>query len=250
MRDGRFASVGEHFLVQLQTSHARQLNGAAMSKQICDDGVMATQMTFQLSVSGSIPTSSLQYVQSIKYREAYDLVSSFHYLGKKRFIGQYCFGLFIENELKGAVVYSPLSVPNSATSAFGLPRGNYPEFLEMSRLVLNPSLNGKNHGSYLIAQSLRQLKRNKIKAVISYADSSRHIGAVYQAANFTYHGLTPQKNDFFFADGRKLSRGKSKGFEGKWVPRSRKHRYLFLMDKTVKCIWPQEKYPKAEGGSK
>jgi len=152
--------------------------------------------------------------------------------------------LYIESELQGAVVYSPLSVPNSATSAFGLPRGNYPEFVEMSRLVLNPSLNGANFGSMLIARSLRLLKRTGIKAVISYADSSRHVGAVYQAANFTYHGLTPQKNDFFFADGRKLSRGKSKGFEGKWVPRTRKHRYLYKLDSSIQCIWEQEAYPK------
>lgn len=210
----------------------------------CDDGVMATQMAFQLSVGGSIPTSSLHYIQPIKYREAYELVSQHHYLGNKRFIGQYCFGLYIESELQGAIVYSPLSVPNSATSAFGLPRGNYPEFVEMSRLVLNPALNGANYGSMLIARSLKLLKKLGIKAVISYADSSRHVGAVYQASNFTYHGLTPQKNDFFFADGRKLTRGKSKGFEGKWVPRTRKHRYLYKLDNSVECIWEQEAYPK------
>lgn len=215
-----------------------------MINEICDDGVMATQMAFQLSDSGSIPTSSLQYVAGIKYQEAYDLVKSFHYLGSKRFIGQYCFGLYIKNELQGAVVYSPLSVPESATSAFGLPRGSYPEFLEMSRLVLSSHLNGANYGSYLIARSLRELKKLNIKAVISYADSSRHIGAVYQAANFTYHGLSPQKNDFILSNGTKLSRGKVKGLEGQWMPRSRKHRYLYLLDKKIVCIWQQEAYPK------
>ena len=208
---------------------------------------METQLAFQLVEGGSIPTSPLQFVERIKYKEAYDLVSKFHYLGAKRFIGQYCFGLYINGELQGAVVYSPLSVPNSATSAFGLPRGNYPEFVEMSRLVLSPELNGKNYGSFLISRSLRFLKKLGIKAVISYADSSRHIGAVYQASNFDYFGLSPQKNDFYFADGRKLSRGKLKGFEGKWVPRSRKHRYLFLFDKNIKVIWQKEPYPKNGG---
>jgi GNAT superfamily N-acetyltransferase len=144
----------------------------------------------------------------------------------------------------GVVVYSPLSVPNSATSAFGLPRGHYPEFLEMSRLCLEPAYNGQNLGSQLVGYSLRKLKKQGIKAVISYADSSRHVGAIYQACNFTYHGLTPQKNDFYFADGRKLSRGKSKGFEGKWIPRPRKHRYVYLLDKKIKIKWPQEAYPK------
>jgi len=137
-----------------------------------------------------------------------------------------------------------LSVPNSATSAFGLPRGNYPEFLEMSRLCLEPTFNGKNFGSQLVGYSLRQLRKRGVKAVISYADSSRHIGAIYQACNFTYHGLSPQKNDFYFADGRKLSRGRAKGFDGQWIPRPRKHRYVYLLDKSIQIVWEKEDYPK------
>lgn len=183
-------------------------------------------------------------VKRIEYREAYKLVSQFHYLGATRFIGQYCYGLHIEDKLQGAVVYSPLSVPNSVTSAFGLPRGHYPEFVEMSRLVLNPELNGANFGSFLIAKSLKELKKSGIKAVLSYADSSRHIGAVYQAANFKYYGLTKPKKDFYFADGRKHTRGKLKGSEGQWLPRPQKHRYLYILDRQVKCVWEQKQYPK------
>lgn len=183
-------------------------------------------------------------IEPINYNHAYELVNAFHYLGDKRFIGQHAFGLIKDLQVIGAVVYSPLSVPNSALSAFGLPRGNYPDLLEMSRLVLEPELNGHNYGSMLIGRSLRMLKQRQIRAVISYADSSRHVGAVYQATNFGYYGLTPQKNDFYFADGRKLSRGKSKGFEGHWEPRSQKHRYIYLIDKTLIPIWPQESYPK------
>ena len=83
-------------------------------------------------------------VEPITYNNAYELVNAFHYLGSKRFMGQHAFGLIQDLKVIGAVVYSPLSVPNSATSAFGLPRGNYPDLLEMSRLVLEPELNGKN----------------------------------------------------------------------------------------------------------
>jgi len=211
---------------------------------ICGDGVRATQETFLFSDGGANPTSPLQTCSEITYSAAYELVSRHHYLGTTRFIGQYCFGLIEGWEVIGAVVYSPLSVPNSALSAFGLPRGSYPDLLEMSRMVLRPDLNGTNAGSKLIGYSLRALKKKNIRAVITYADSSRHYGAIYQACNFTYHGLTPQKNDFFFSDGRKLTRGKSKGFEGKWVPRSRKHRYLYIFDKNLKSIWPQEQFPK------
>lgn len=206
---------------------------------------METQLTFQLKDSGSIPTSSLQFrIEQIKYKQAYELVSNYHYLGSKRFIGQYCFGIIENYELIGAIVYSPLSVPNSATSFFGLPRGNYPEFLEMSRLVLHPKLNNTNAASKLISYSIKQLKKMGIKAVISYADSSRHIGTVYQASNFNYYGLSPQKNDFILENGKKLSRGKSKGLTGKWIPRSRKHRYVYIIDPTVKVILQSMPYPK------
>lgn len=185
-------------------------------------------------------------VEPISYNHAYELVNAFHYLGSKRFIGQHAFGLIQDIQVIGAVVYSPLSVPNSATSAFGFERGNYPNLLEMSRLVLEPELNGKNYGSMLVGRSLRILKQRGIRAVISYADSSRHIGSIYQACNFGYYGLTPQKSDFYFADGTKLSRGKSKGFAGQWQPRSRKHRYLYLLDKKLVPIWEKQPYPKLE----
>jgi GNAT superfamily N-acetyltransferase len=204
---------------------------------------MQTQLMFQ-SVDGSSSLTSPLRFSEISYVEAYKLVSEFHYLGNKRFIGQYCFGIIQNYNFIGAVVYSPLSVPNSAQSAYGLPRGSYPDLLEMSRMVLKPELNGKNVGSQLISYSLRQLKKKGIRAIISYADSTRHIGSLYQACNFTYHGLTPQKNDFIFADGSKLTRGKSKGFEGVWIPRSRKHRYVYRFDKKLNIIWPQEPYPK------
>jgi len=215
--------------------------------QSCGDSVKETQKTILSSNDGSNPISPLQnfVCAEIGYDHAYEVVSAFHYLGKKRFLGQYAFGLIDGIQVVGAVVYSPLSVPNSATSCFGLPRGNYPEFLEMSRLVLSPELNGSNNGSFLVAYSLRQLKKKGIKAVISYADASRHYGAIYQACNFTYHGLTPQKNDFYYDDGKKkLSRGKASDKIGVWVPRPRKHRYLYIFDKNLKTIWPQEPYPK------
>ena len=183
-------------------------------------------------------------VEPIAYNNAYELVSAFHYLGTKRFMGQHAFGLIEDLKVIGAVVYSPLSVPNSATSAFGLPRGNYPDLLEMSRLVLEPELNGKNYGSMLVGRSLRMLKQRGIRAVISYADSSRHNGAIYQACNFGYYGLTAAKADFYLIDGTQVTRGKVKGLEGQWLPRTRKHRYLYLLDKRLKPIWEQQPYPK------
>lgn len=211
----------------------------------CGDSVMETQKAFQSSNGGSIPTSSLHFfVTEISYKMAYDLVSKYHYLKSKRFIGKYCYGIIESDKLVGAIVYGNLSVPESAISFFGLPRGNYSDLLEMNRLVLHPSLNHTQTASKLIGTSLRFLKKKKIRAVISYADSSRHIGTVYQATNFKYYGLTKPKKDYLLSNGKLLSRGKPSEHEGCWVDRSRKHRYVYIFDSSLKVILTQQPYPK------
>ena len=45
-------------------------------------------------------------VEPITYSNAYELVNAFHYLGSKRFMGQYVFGLIQDLTVIGAVVYS------------------------------------------------------------------------------------------------------------------------------------------------
>jgi GNAT superfamily N-acetyltransferase len=183
-------------------------------------------------------------VEPISKQQAFEIVKNHHYLGDRRFICKYAYGLYIEDDLLGAVVYGGLSVPNTAQGAFGLPKGNYPDLAEMHRLVLYPNLNGANYGSYLVGKSLRLLKLQGIRAVISYADSSRHYGAIYQACNFIYCGLTAPKNDYLLANGKIKQRGKVAGLQGKWIPRSRKHRYVYLIDKKINLLWKQEAYPK------
>lgn len=39
-------------------------------------------------------------------------------------------------------------------------------------------------------------------------------------------------------------RGSVKGLDGEWRPRSRKHRYMIIYDKNLKCKWQEETYPK------
>jgi hypothetical protein len=209
---------------------------------ICGDSSIAEQPTLQLEDGGAIPTSPL-HIRKISHAEAKNLVKQFHYLGETRFLHKERFGLYLDGFLVGAAIYGGLSAPETAVSAFGLPRGNYSQFLELHRLVLSPNTNGQNCGSYLLGRSLRQLKKDGYRAVISYADVALHVGFIYQATNFTYHGLTTPKCDFF-VDGVKQSRGPTRGKLGEWRPRNRKHRYVFLLDKTLTVKWPQKEYPK------
>ena len=87
-------------------------------------------------------------------------------------------------------------------------------------------------------------KETNVRAILAYADSDFHNGTIYRACNFTYYGLTKPKKDFWIAqaDGSfiKHSRGKTKGVAGEWRPRSRKHRYLMVFDKTLNIRWKAE----------
>ena len=89
----------------------------------------------------------------------------------------------------------------------------------------------------LLAGRLKDLKRTKVRAIISYADSEHHGGTIYRACNFKYCGLSDAKKDFFFSDGTKHSRGKIGDSEGEWRDRSRKHRYVMIFDKSLELLW-------------
>jgi len=206
------------------------------------DSSTAEQPTLQLEDGGATPTSPL-HIRKIGYAEAKSLVTEFHYLGATKFLHKEKFGLYMNGYLVGAAIYGGLSAPETAASAFGLPRGNYPEFLELHRLVLTPETNGQNCGYYLLGRSLRQLKKDGYRAIISYADVGLHVGFIYQATNFTYHGLTTPKCDFY-VNGIKQSRGSTRDKIGEWLPRNRKHRYVYRLDKKLTVKWPQKEFPK------
>ena len=88
-----------------------------------------------------------------------------------------------------------------------------------------------------------------MRAILTYADTDYHKGFIYQALNFKYYGQTAPKKDFWVeqADGsfKKQSRGKTSGVKGEWRPRSRKHRYVLVYDKSLKVKWCEEPYPKS-----
>lgn len=175
---------------------------------------------------------------------AYDFVRRYHYLGKADFMAKYAFGLWTCGELVGVATFGPPQGNVALKGWFGLPNDDQ-TVLELTRLALLPTLNGCNATSYLLSNSIRHLKRLGIRAVITLADASRHVGSIYQVCNFTYYGLADDKKDFYrFPDGRKNPRGEVKDTQGVWIARTKKHRYAYIMDKSLKCLYKQEKAPK------
>lgn len=192
-------------------------------------------------------------IKEIDKSQASTILNSFHYLSKisKGFKSGINIGLFIDNELLGVCIFTGFPVPELVVGLFGLPRTDQIGFFELSRLCLHPSLQikGKNIASQFLAKSIKYIRKNySVRAILSYADSDFHTGTIYQACNFKYYGLTDEKKDFFVKqkDGSfsKLSRGKTKGIEGEWRNRSRKHRYLLIFDKSLTPLWKEDNYPK------
>ena len=174
---------------------------------------------------------------------AYSFVRAYHYLGNTDFFAKYAFGLWCCGELMGVATYSNPQGNTALQGWFGLDNDDQ-SVLELSRLAMLPILNGTNATSFFLSGSMRELKRIGVKAVITLADASRHVGSIYQVCNFKYYGLANDKNDFYrYPDAKKNPRGKVSDLQGVWLPRTKKHRYAYIMDKHLKCNYDQHIAP-------
>ncbi len=196
------------------------------------------------------------YIDRVSKDEIKDLLYTHHYLKdeSKDFKSGYNYGLFKHPDWEcplrlggclGAGVFTGLPVPEIAVGAFGLDRNEQQGIFELSRLCIEPSTQSCEYNitSWFVSRAIRQLRKDtEVKAIISYADNSHHVGTIYRACNFKYYGLTDRKKDFYYSDGTKHSRGKVKGAEGEWRERSRKHRYLMVFDKKLqeRLTWKEE----------
>lgn len=189
-------------------------------------------------------------IKQIKKNEAYEFIREYHYLGDAKFFAIYNYGLYYKNELVGCATYSNPQGSLALKSWFGLPNSDQ-SIVELSRLCMLPQLNGTNATSFLLGNSIKMLKNHSIRAVTTLADSNRHIGSIYQVCNFKYYGLTDAKTDFFTnnEDGKMLNnpRMKTKDVHGVWLPRTRKHRYCYILDKTLKPLYEEQPHPTVKG---
>lgn len=201
-------------------------------------------------------------VKSITRSDCEPFIIGIHYAKRWPSI-TYAYGLFEEDELIGVVTYG---TPPSATLKRGVAGDDYKgDVLELNRLCLK--YNRKNEASFLVGRSLRLLPKNKI--IVSFADTEQdHKGYVYQACNFTYHGLSAKRTDWkvkgkehlhgqTIADEFRGVKNRAQAMRDKYgddfylKPRPRKHRYIYVVGskpykKNVKAAikYKQEGYPK------
>lgn len=189
------------------------------------------------------------YVMDIHYAQRWPSIS-------------YAYGLYRDGDLVGIVTYG---TPPSSSLRNGIAGEKYcDKILELNRLCLRDNL--PNEASRLVSGSIRMLPPEKI--IISFADTNQqHKGIVYQACNFTYHGLSAKRTDWAvkgkehlhgqtIADEFRGVKNRAQAMRDKYgddfylKPRSRKHRYIYLhggkiwKKRTRKQIrYPQEPFP-------
>lgn len=195
-------------------------------------------------VNRKIKAKNIFYLKQIEKSEAYEFIKTYHYLGDAKFFAKFSYAL-IHKETEDILGVATFSNPQGNVALkgwFGLPNTDQ-TVLELSRLCVLPQLNGTNATSYLLGNSIKLLKKEGIRAVITLADDSRHSGSIYQVCNFTYYGLTDKKSDFYRFDGKVNPRGSTKDVQGVWIPRTRKHRYAYIIDKNLICNYNKETRP-------
>jgi hypothetical protein len=134
-------------------------------------------------------------LKPIPREEALQFVAQ-HYLGRFPGTSTNYFGVYMEGELVGCVIYGPPSGPSVATHIAVDPNTNQSiltpdEVRELSRLFIIDRPGFRNIESLVLARSNKLLQQinPKIKVVITYADPSvGHVGTIYQATNAIYQG--------------------------------------------------------------
>ena len=201
------------------------------------------------------------YIDKVGKEEIKELLYTHHYLKdeSKDFKSGYNYSLYRKSFTDilniggsvGACIFTGLPVPEIAVGAFGLERNQQEGIYELSRLCIHPDVQKEEYNitSWFVSRCIRRFRKDaNPRAIISYADASKHSGIIYRASNFSYRGMTDPKKDFWIeqSDGSfiKHSRGPTKGLEGEWRERSRKHRYLMIFDKNLKkrLTWKEEKW--------
>ena len=197
------------------------------------------------------------YIDRVNKEVIKELLYTYHYLKdeSKDFKSGFNYGLYrstVTDILRvgsclGACVFTGLPVPEIAVGAFGLERNQQEGIYELSRLCIHPDIQKEEYNitSWFVSRCIRRFRKDTtVRAILSYADSSKHSGVIYKACNFDYYGLTAPKKDFYYSDGTKHSRGSIKGEEGEWKKRTRKHRFLQVYDKELSVLWEKQKYHK------
>jgi len=188
-------------------------------------------------------------IQRVSKWQCIQILFKYHYLKdiSKSFKSRFNYGLIKDGVCVGVIIFTGFPVPELSKGMLGLSRNDQEGLFELSRLCLRPEVQQSEHNlaSWFVSRAIRSLRKDtSVRVILSYADADFHNGTVYLACNFNYYGLTESKKDFWILqpDGLfvKHSRGPTKHLQGEWRPRSRKHRFVLVFDKSLSVLWGKE----------
>lgn len=205
----------------------------------------------------------IRCIRKVKRPDCADLVLNTHYAGRWPSI-TYAFGLFVNDEIEGVATFG---TPSSHPLRIGVAGDAYAKnVIELNRLVLRN--NHRNDASWLVSRSVNLLKQTGNFIIVSFADISQgHVGTVYQASGFTYHGLSAKRTDwkvrglehlhgqtiadeFRGCESRAAMMREKYGSDFYLLPRPQKHRYLrivgtrgFVAQASRSVKYSQEPFP-------
>lgn len=212
-----------------------------------DDGELVSRREVHRARGGSIPASSL-FVRFGEVADANELVLLHHYSHRTAANVQLVATLHERGGLFGTCG------PAVAAVTYSIPptRWSVPVW-ELSRLVRVPSLQFQL--SFLVARSVSECRRRGVHLLVSFADQTEgHVGYVYRASNWNYHGMRPPRMTGVLVNGQYVpgrsansafgTRSPSKlatqlGVEVEGVFDAGKHLYWLPLSKTGRA-WARE----------
>lgn len=165
--------------------------------------------------------------KSVQSKEILPLMLDYHYLHRQVGV-KFAYGLYVDDVLMGMITYS---VPNKTTVAKAFnENATINNTLELSRLYIKDEVSQivPNITSQFVSWSLRQLKKAGNWYIISFADSGMsHVGAIYQATNFLYCGLSKPTGEYAWGGLNKQRQRWEKGKSYRYliIPTT-KYRYI------------------------
>lgn len=189
--------------------------------------------------SRSIPKALV--VEPVAASVIRSLIATEHYLQSMPPAARLCFGVRLDGELAGGIVFTNGSRNGHRLLAAAQPH----EVATLARLWLRGDL-PRNSESRVLGVALRHLKRHTgWKLVISYADpGAGHVGTVYQASGWRYLGQGEPTAYVRLPDGRlhhprsvydqfgtnRVGHLRATGIDAERVVVHGKHRYVFVLD--------------------
>lgn len=153
-----------------------------------------------------------------------------------------------DDQIVGVAVFHMVSAWETVRGCFALEDKEQKSFWELGRLVMDNEHDTDEWKSWFLTRCIERFTTAvSVRALFAYVNSERETGSYLPPAGFKYCGLTAQRTDFYIkqADGsyKKQSRGKTKGVDGEWRPRPRKHRYLIVYDDSLTPKWEEQTNP-------